>query len=138
MGSFADFGTYSPVELGPGLSSKLKLPLPKNIRGKYEDWEDWAWTFKSYLSVMDQYFHRSSIQVEDMEVEITDADLVEREDEPGTRARLEFVKPLHNLLVLVVDDGARLLIRQNTKGTGLETWRLYMPKVHTSWHSARS
>ena len=46
----------------------MKLPLPEKFTGKLEEWEEWSWQVKSYISL----FHPEVTQVIDS-AEITAA-----------------------------------------------------------------
>ena len=34
-------------------SGKLRLPLPETFSGNPADWEEWSWTFKSYICMFE-------------------------------------------------------------------------------------
>ena len=112
------------MELVLNLSGNLKIPPPRTFSGKYEDWDEWSWTFKTYLNMMEPALAPFLEKVEYMPLEITDEDLTEKGDDTLTRNRITFSGKLHYLLALITDDIAKLIVRQNTTGNGFETWRL--------------
>jgi hypothetical protein len=67
-------------------------------------------------------------QVQDMPLELTDEDLVEKSNAELTKARVTFSRKLHYFLALITEDAAKLVVRQNTSANGFETWRLLSQK----------
>ena len=67
-------------------------------------------------------------QVQSMPLEITDDDLVEKDNEALTKSRITFSRKLHYFLALITEDAAKLVVRQNVAGNGFETWRLLATK----------
>ena len=67
-------------------------------------------------------------QVQDMPLELTDEDLVEKSNAELTKARVTFSRKLHYFLALITEDAAKLVVRQNTSTNGFETWRLLSQK----------
>ena len=116
------------MDVGPTLQGNLKLPLPKHFSGKYEDWEDWAWTFKTYMNTMEPTLAPFLTEIEDMPLPIDDKDLTIENNEAQTRLRVAFSRKLHYLLALITEDSAKLIVRQNESGNGFETWRLLCQK----------
>lgn len=111
------------MEIGPTLQGSIKIPLPKLFTGKYEDWEDWSWTFKTYLHMMEPNLAPFLDKISGMPLEVTDEDLKEEGNETVTRQRIVFSRKLHYLLALITEDGAKLLDRQNEGGNGFENFR---------------
>ena len=116
------------MDINKELSGSMKLPLPSKFSGRYEDWEDWSWTFKTYMNMMEPTLAPYMEQVQDMPLEITDSDLAEKDNEQLTKARITFSRKLHYFLALITEDAAKLVVRQNTAGNGFETWRLLATK----------
>ena len=116
------------MEVGPNLAGNIKIPLPRPFSGKYEDWEDWSWTFKTYLHMMEPVLAPYVDKAEDLPLEIADADLAEEGNEQLSRQKLAFSRKLHYLLALIAKDGAKLIVKQNTNSNGFETWRLLSQK----------
>ena len=112
------------MEVGPNLAGNIKIPLPRPFNGKYEDWEDWSWTFKTYLHMMEPVLAPYVDKSEDLPLEIADADLAEEGNEQLSRQKLAFSRKLHYLLALITEDGTKLIVKQNTNSNGFETWRL--------------
>jgi hypothetical protein len=75
------------------------------------------------MSMMEPSLSAYMESVRDMPLEVTDEDLKVESNEVRTKARQTFSRKLHYLLALLTEDGARLLVRQNTSGNGFETWR---------------
>ena len=111
------------MEIRKDFTGDLKRPLPPKFSGRYEDFEDWSWTFQSYSSMMEPSQSQYMETVQDMPLKVTDDDLMVENNEALTKARQTFSRKLHYLLALFTEDGARLLVRQNTSGNGFETWR---------------
>ena len=62
-------------------------------------------------------------QVQDMPLEITDTDVVEKKDnEASSKARITFSRKFRYFLALITEDAAKIVVRQNTAGNGFETW----------------
>ena len=120
--------TSAIMDVNKELSGSMKLPLPSKFSGRYEDWEDWSWTFKTYMNMMEPTLAPYMEQVQSMPLEITDDDLVEKDNEALTKSRITFSRKLHYFLALITEDAAKLVVRQNTAGNGFETWRLLATK----------
>ena len=58
------------MEINSNVQGSIKIPLPKPFTGKYEDWEDWSWTFKTYLHLMEPVCAPCLETSEDMPLEI--------------------------------------------------------------------
>jgi len=106
------------MEIGKDFSGNLKLPLPPRYSGRYEDFEDWSWTFTTYMNMLEPSMGSFMEGVKDMPLEVTDTDLKVDGDEALSRARITFSRKLHYLLALLTEDAAKLLVRQNTSGNG--------------------
>ena len=116
------------MDINKELSGSMKLPLPAKFSGKYEDWEDWSWTFKTYMNMMEPSLAPYMDKVQDMPLEVTDEDLIEEGNDTLTRSRITFSRKLHYFLALITEDAAKLVVRQNSTGNGFETWRLLSHK----------
>ena len=116
------------MEIRSNFVGDLKLPLPHKFTGKYEDFEEWSWTLKTYMSMLDTSLAPLMDKLEDMPLVITDEDLKVENDDAATKARVTFSRKLHYLLAMLTEDSARLLVRQNASGNGFETWRLLSQK----------
>ena len=105
-------------------AGKLRLPMPGKLSGKLEDWEDWSWDFRTYLSmflpdsttVMDRIGANSDVVIEDGHLEVAG-------DPQATNSRISNARRLHYVLANLCTDSARLVVRQNTGCNGYETWR---------------
>ena len=101
------------MEIRSNFVGDLKLPLPHKFVGKYEDFEEWSWTLKTYTSMLDTSLAPLMDKLEDMPLEITDEDLKVENDDAATKVRVTFSRKLHYLLAMLTEDSARLLVRQN-------------------------
>ena len=63
------------MEIRKDFTGDLKLPLPPKFSGRYEDFEDWSWTFQTYMSMMEPSLFAFMESVQDMPLEVTDEDL---------------------------------------------------------------
>ena len=63
------------MEIRKDFTGDLKLPLPPNFSGRYEDFEDWSWTFQTYMGMMEPSLSAYMESVRDMPLEVTDEDL---------------------------------------------------------------
>ena len=106
----------------------MKLPLPQKFSGRFEDWEDWSWTFTTYMNMLEPSLATFMNSVKDMPLEVTDDDLKVDGDDATSSSRLVFSRKLHYMLALMTDDAAKLIVRQNVGGNGFETWRLLCQK----------
>ena len=110
-------------------SGKLRLPLPETFSGNPADWEEWSWTFKSYICMFEPQALDALDRAEQAVATLTDTDLRvtldddETVDQEATDRRVLFSKRLHYLLAQLCKDSARLVVRQNIEGNGFETWR---------------
>ena len=82
------------MDINKELSGSMKLSLPSKFTGKYEDWEDWSWTFKTYMNMMEPTRAPYMDKVQDIPLEITDEDLVEKDNKALTDARIAFSRKL--------------------------------------------
>ena len=73
------------MEINGNLQGSIKIPLPKPFTGKYEEWEEWSWTFKTYLHMMEPTLAPLLEKIEDMPLEVTDDDLKEADNETLTK-----------------------------------------------------
>ena len=116
------------MEITRDFTGSLKLPLPKNFSGKFEDWEEWSWTFVTYMNMLDPNLANYMGKVQDMPLEVTDDDLKVESNDELSAARLQFSRKLRYILALMTEDAAKLVVRQNVVGDGFETWRLLCHK----------
>jgi len=100
----------------------MKLPMPDHFSGEVEQWEDWQWNFKNYVSAHNPQAATLLTRIEAMDVEVTDA-LLEDGDPDVTEQRVTFSRKLHYLIALLTKGAARLVVRQLTSQNGYETWR---------------
>ena len=76
------------MDINKELSGSMKLPPASKFSGRYEDREDWSWTFKTYMNMMEPTLAPYMEQVQSMPLEITDDDLVEKDNEALTKSRI--------------------------------------------------
>ena len=110
-----------------GIGGSARLPLPDKFDGKMENWKDWSWQVKAYVSL----FKVEALRVlEDAELAsspITDSALERLEADTTELVDTELVKfsrQLHYLLTQITSESARLVVRGNTELNGFESWRL--------------
>ena len=96
--------------------------MPEHFSGGVEQWEDWSWNFKNYISVHSLDAAQTLTRVESIDVEITDA-LLQDPDADVTAQRINFSRKLHYMLALITKGSARLVVRQLSTNNGYETWR---------------
>ena len=87
-----------------GIGGSARLPLPDKFDGKMENWQDWSWQVKAYVSLF---------KVEALRV-LEDAELA---SSPITDSAL------HYLLTQITSESARLVVRRNTELNGFESRR---------------
>ena len=63
------------MEIRKDFTGDLKLPLPPKFLGRYEDFENWSWTFQTYMSMLEPSLSACVESVRDMPLEVTDEDL---------------------------------------------------------------
>ena len=105
-------------------AGKLRLPMPGKFTGKPEDWEDWSWDFRTYLSmflpdsttIMDRIEANADTPIEDAHLNVAG-------NQDATDRRIQNSRRLHYLLANLCSDSARLVVRQNIGCNGYETWR---------------
>ena len=91
----------------------MELPLPEKFTGKLEEWEEWSWQVKSYISL----FHPEVTKVMDS-AEIAAA--------TGTDEKLTVLEQSEEAITGLVAISRQLhyLLSQITGWNGFETWRL--------------
>ena len=112
------------AELESEFGGKLRLALPNPFNGDPASWEEWAWNFRTYLSM----FEPSVTPILERSETSADPILDDHFDGITTDAAagqrlVTFSRKLHYLLANLTKDSARLLVRQNEGGNGFETWR---------------
>ena len=117
------------AELEGEFAGKLRLPLPPVFSGNPEDWEEWHWNFTIYVSLFDASISELLERAATSDAEILDTHF----DMPGfsqeRRAELlRFSRKLHVLLANLTSGAAKLVVRQNIRGNGFETWRRLLQK----------
>ena len=91
-----------------GLGGRVKLPLPEKYIGKLEEWEEWSWQVKSYISL----FHPEVTEVMDSAEMAAATDthekltVIERSEEAIT-GLVAISRQLHYLLSQITTDRAR-------------------------------
>ena len=96
-----------------GLGGRVKLPLPEKYIGKLEEWEEWSWQVKSYISL----FHPEVTEVMDSAEMATATD---------THEKLTVIEQSEEAITGLVAISRQLhyLLSQITGWNGFETWRL--------------
>ena len=110
-----------------GIGGSARLPLPDKFDGKMENWEDWSWQVKAYVSLFKVEALRVLEDAELASAPITD-DALERLEADTTELvdteLVKFSRQLHYLLTQITSESARLVVRGNTELNGFESWRL--------------
>ena len=110
-----------------GIGGSARLPLPDKFDGKMENWEDWSWQVKAYVSLFKVEALRVLEDAETARSPITD-DILERLEVDTTELvdteLVKFSRQLHYLLTQITSGSARLVVRGNTELNGFESWRL--------------
>ena len=109
------------------LTGKVNFPLPDTFSGQPADWEEWSWNFKAYLAMFDSISVSTLGRIEENPTrEIEDDDMTVMLDAfdvnaEATAKRVLFSRRLHYLLVQLLKESARLVVRQNIESNGFET-----------------
>ena len=96
---------------------------PKEFSGKKEDFEEFAFKLKAYLSIMNSDYAEDLRRIEEnMDTEIIDAHFNDASGDPipGLRDR---ATTLQWILVALCSGAASLLLRRETSTNGFESWR---------------
>ena len=111
-------------------TGRVNLPLPDRFSGQPSDWEEWSRNFKAYLAMFDSTSVSTVERIEENPTrEITDdgmtvmLDALEVDQEAPAKKRVLFSRKVHYLLAQLVQESARLVVRQNVESNGFETWR---------------
>ena len=100
----------------------MKLPLSEKFTGKLEEWEEWSWQVKSYISL----FHPEVTEVMDSAeiaaATVTDEKLtVIEQSEEAITGLVAISRQLHYLLSQITTDSAPLIVRGKAGLNGFET-----------------
>ena len=117
------------AELEGEFAGKLRLPLPPVFSGNPEDWEEWHWNFTIYVSLSDASISELLDRAALSDTEILDTHFDMPTFPQERRAELlRFSRKLHVLLANLTSGAAKLVVRQNIRGNGFETWRRLLQK----------
>ena len=98
----------------------MKLPLPEKFAGKLEEWEEWSWQVKSYISLFHPEVTEVMDSAETAAATVTDEKLtVIEQSEEAITGLVAISRQLHYLLSQITTDSARLIVRGNTGLNGL-------------------
>ena len=120
MASFGDTGVRN-----------VGLPLPDEFNGKMEQWQEWSWQVKAYVSLFEVEALRVLVNAEVADASITDDALKclkASDSELRDTELVEFSRHLHRLLTRITSGSAQLVVRRNVELNGFETWRLLTEK----------
>ena len=114
-----------------GIGRNVGLPLPDEFNGKMEQWQEWSWQVKAYVSLFEVEALRVLVNAEVADASITDDALKclkASDSELGDTEIVEFSRHLHRLLTRITSGSAQLVVRRNVELNGFETWRLLTEK----------
>ena len=114
-----------------GIGRNVGLPLPDEFDGKMEQWQEWSWQVKAYVSLFEVEALRVLVNAEVADASITDDALKclkASDSELGDTEIVEFSRHLHRLLTRITSGSAQLVVRRNVELNGFETWRLLTEK----------
>ena len=114
-----------------GVGRNIGLPLPDEFNGKMEQWQEWSWQVKAYVSLFEVEALRVLVNAEVADASITDDALKclkANDSELGDTEIVEFSRHLHRLLTRITSGSAQLVVRRNVELNGFETWRLLTEK----------
>ena len=114
-----------------GVGRNVGLPLPDEFDGKMEQWQEWSWQVKAYVSLFEVEALRVLVNAEVADASITDDALKclkASDSELGDTELVEFSRHLHRLLTRITSGSAQLVVRRNVELNGFETWRLLTEK----------
>ena len=110
-------------------AGKLRLPLPLVFSGNPEDWEEWHWNFTIYVSLFDASIGELLERASTSDIEVFDTHFDSESFSQERRVELlRFSRKLHVLLAILTSGSAKLVVRQNIRGNGFETWRRLLQK----------
>ena len=114
-----------------GIERNVGLPLPDEFNGKMEQWQEWSWQVKAYVSLFEVEALRVLVNAEVADASITDDALKclkASDSELGDTELVEFSRHLHRLLSRITSGSAQLVVRRDVELNGFETWRLLTEK----------
>ena len=114
-----------------GIGRNVGLPLPDELNGKMEQWQEWSWQVKAYVSLFEVEALRVLVNAEVADASITDDALKclkASDSELGDTEIVEFSRHLHRLLTRITSGSAQLVVRRHVELNGFETWRLLTEK----------
>ena len=109
---------------GIGFNSNLPFQFtpPSKFDGKREDFEEFSFTLKAYLNLMDKTFAGTMVQAESSDTEIGDAFFMLPDGSANIKT-LELATTLQWLLVTLCTGSASAFIRREQSPNGFESWR---------------
>ena len=109
---------------GIGFSSSLPFQFapPSKFSGKREDFEEFSFTLKAYLNLMEGTFGSTMLQAEETENDITD-DFFRNPDGSFNDKLAQMATSLQFLLVTLCTGSASAFIRRDMSPNGFESWR---------------
>ena len=114
-----------------GVGRNVGLPLPDEFDGKMEQWQEWSWQVKAYVSLFEVEALRVLVNAEVADASITDDALKclkASDSELRDTELVEFSRHLHRLLTRITSGSAQLVVRKNVELNGFETSRLLTEK----------
>ena len=114
------FNTIAPGPFNAGGAFQFRSPKP--FSGKREDWEDFSWQLKAYLSLIRPHFHSVMDKAEKLQEPVGDS-FCQNPDGSVNETLMEMSTSLHFILVNSCEGQAATFLKQCSEPNGFESWR---------------
>ena len=104
-------------------SDGYKLPPPKAFTGKYEDWDDFSYKFKSYMTMKNLRYQAFFQLAEHELVPITNENFKNPKSDDYDEVNIQLSHELQYALINVCEGSALSVIKQSDSPHGIEAWR---------------
>ena len=108
---------------GPPQGPQRLLVPPRQFDGRLEDYEEFSFKLKGYLSLQEPDFGRLMTRVETMEEAVTDAHCTEPGGGEVSERVFAMSRTLQYTLIMLCTGPALTIIRSVQTDNGFETWR---------------